>query len=250
MPDWASLLRPSARRILEALLDGPLTLTELAARCGVTKPSVSRPLRELESLGAIRRHELRDARGREVQYSLVGVSIHLEIHPEERYAISWASTGPNASGDLLLAQIRDPALRAELQTLLGAWRVQLAARTDPTDPTPSTIAGPIPWWERISLVVYGSVARGEATWKSDIDVLVVGATDVPASIRNVMLDAAADVETTTKHAVRVQFTTLALFLAADRVIDREAREEGVVVHAGGGEDRLWPAMTRYRRISI
>jgi DNA-binding transcriptional ArsR family regulator len=51
---WAALVEPRRRAILDALRDGPRTVTELAESLGFSQPMVSKHLRILREAGLVR----------------------------------------------------------------------------------------------------------------------------------------------------------------------------------------------------
>ena len=229
--DWGVLLRPSGQRILNALLPGPRSLTELAAALALTKPAVQRPLKELERLGVVQR-EYRPRQGtREVVYRAQGCSLRLDILPGG-LALAWGTAGAADLEFPLAGQVADPGHRADVLAVLRHVR-----RAAPDA------------WDELFIVLFGSVARGEATRKSDIDLMVV----LPRKDRGLqdrLADAVAATQREAEHALQPFFTTRAAFLAAEKKMEVVAAREGMVVHGTTSGHALWSMMTRYRTISI
>lgn len=229
--DWSALLRPPSQRLLHALLPGPRTLTELAHDLGVTKPAIQRPLKELERLGVVRR-DYRPREGtRDVVYTAVGCSLRLDILPGG-LALAWASPGAGDAHFPLVGQVREPRDRAEVLTLLRRLEAALPDA-----------------WSGLFLVLFGSMARGESTRKSDIDLMVV----LPRKDRDLqerVASAIAECQSEVEHAIQPFFTTKASFLAGEKRMDAVAAREGMVIHGAASERDLWSMMTRYRTISI
>lgn len=220
-------------RIVDALLPGRLSLTILAERIGVTKPSLLRRLRALEEEGVVRQIMVPTETGRESFYELLPVSLHLEIKPQAQAAISWATTGFVHPVFPLSAQVEDEESRREVCGLLGG----LEAGLDDT-------------WHEVFVVLFGSVARGEQTWKSDIDLLLVGGPEFTKPQKERVLQTFAVLTSELKHAPRCHFTNRSDFLAGRRTLDREAAEDGLVMHDPWGDDDLWRVMKRYKRTAI
>lgn len=59
-----ALATETRRRMLRLLATGPLTLSELSERLGISQPAVLKHIRELESSGIIEPVEIRDQSGR------------------------------------------------------------------------------------------------------------------------------------------------------------------------------------------
>lgn len=231
MADWGILFRPSSKRILDLLLAGSQSLSDLARETQLSKPTLTPQLKALEELGVIAKSEDKTTEGREVRYTINPASVHLEFNPENGTAISWASQGRAAPDFPLTSQIVDKALRAEILLALRRVRAELS---------------------HVFVILFGSVARGEATWKSDIDLLFVLPDDAAnnSDRRERIKDILALVQEDVAHAVRAHFATRSEFLSSRRAIESDAAEEGLVLHASDEESELWRRMTRHASISI
>ncbi|MFA5862230.1 MAG: nucleotidyltransferase domain-containing protein [Candidatus Thermoplasmatota archaeon] len=230
--DWSVVLRPTVQRILETLVPGERTLKELTAEIGITKQSLQRHLASMEQLGVVSRVYRPTAQGREVIYALRGVSFHIEVHPGAPI-IAWAAGGAVDRAVPLTAQITQETERLEVALLLR--RVLALPRVA----------------ARAFIVLFGSVARGEATWKSDIDLLFVLSVDDPV-MRERIEDDTAQAQVTMKHPVQIEFTTDEAFVTGARRIDAIAAREGIVVHTPNSRrcDALWAKMTRSSGIGL
>lgn len=231
MGDWTTLLRPSTQRILSALLAGPRSLTDLAHDLGVTKPAVQRPLKEMERLGVVARAYRPREGTRDVVYALVGCNLRLDILPAG-IALAWATPGPGDAEFPLAGQVPEPAHRADVLKMLRHLKTALPQA-----------------WDDLFLVLFGSMARGDATRKSDIDVMVV-LPRKEKGLQERVSGAIAECQMEVEHAIQPFFTTKASFLAAEKRMDAVAAKEGMVIHGASSERELWSRMTRYRTISI
>jgi predicted nucleotidyltransferase len=231
--DWALIFRPVPRRVLEALLGGRRSLTELAAATKLTKPSLLPHLRNLAELGVVRRVEVRTAEGREVHFEIVPASIHLELRPGAGVAIAWATAGRQDAAFPLASQIADEAIREDVLVILRQLRKRFAKE-----------------FPKMFVVVFGSVARGEATWKSDIDLFLVLEDSWFEAGPEDVLDAIADVQDSITHPVRTFLRSRGAFLRGTGEIEKAAAEEGLVLFAPEKEVELWQRMTRHKSISI
>lgn len=236
MPETEAILRPTSRRILEALIGGRRSLTELSAATGLKKQSLAPYLRALAELGFLEHVTTSTPTGREVHYELLAGSLHLEVRPEAEAFIAWRSVGAVHHDFPLLSQIRDPGVRTEVLSTLAGLRARLTSYEG--------------FWSEAFIVLFGSVARDEATWKSDIDLLFVTRSEERSRYEEAMLDGLAVLQDQLEHPTRAHFATREGFLRRPGVIEREAAREGMVLHDPWGESELWKAMGRYKRILL
>lgn len=231
MAEWALLLKPSVRRVLDAMLGGATTLTEIAAVTGLTKSALVPHLKAMGELGLVHGERVATPTGSEARYRLRDVSLHLSIDAARSTATSWATVGPWTPESPLTAQIPQPAVRSEVDRLLLELRK----------------AGVLGRGE--TLVLLGSVARGEATWKSDIDVLVLRDTR-DAAWEDAYLRAQFEVEMGAQHRFSTTFITRDDWTAGRKRLVQEARDEGIVIWTTRGEEAPWSTMKRYAAIRI
>ncbi len=225
------LYRPASRRVLGVLRDDWRTLSELTQALGVTKPSVHRALAPLIEAGFVEVETRTTSVGRERAYRAVPFDVAWSSRPG--VTLHWVTPGQLPNTSRLLHQIPQGTARDDLEKVVGVIKTQKAA-----------IRRAVKF-----VVVYGSVARGESTWKSDIDLLFVVDGDtqsVESSIRERLADPALDFH----HAVhaRVASTDDAGDETGD--IIEAIREEGIIVHGDFDEEGgLWTRMKRYSATS-
>ena len=232
------LFRPTVRRILQSLLAGSKSLTDLSEETRLTKQALQRHLKDLERIGVIDRAYRPIGASREVVYHHAGCSLRLEIRPPgtadplSGTVLSWATAGHEDPAFPLTAQIPRPEHRNEVVLVLR--RLKRALAED---------------FGSLFIVVFGSFVRGEATRKSDIDLMFVLPGE-DARLRERTEDAIADLQSDVEHAIQPFFATREAFLAGKKRMPAAAAEEGMVVHAPAEERELWSLMKRYRTISI
>ncbi len=212
-------------------------MTRLAGEAKLTKPALYRYLRGLEELGFVERRTIATGQAREVELALTGGSLHLELRPSARSAIAWVSPGPVDHDLPLASQIRDVEARREVTLALHGLRATL-----------ETVS--ILRWMHVFVILFGSFARDEQTWKSDIDVLVLtddGLEEREADLIGEMLPTIND---NLDHRLQAHFATRAEFIAQKKEIFREAAEDGMVMHDPSGEEELWQKLQRYKAISL
>lgn len=231
------VLRATQRQVLEALLTGPRTLTHLERLTGRSKPTLQRHLGVLAQEGLVEKTLETTATGREARYALRRYTLLFHVDPAKQVALS-VRTPDGVDLPLLLAeQVPQEELRRDvkvyLRHLVQVWR--------DSEPRPVVI-------------VFGSAARGEATWKSDIDALVLlppasrvgdqGALE--AELRNAWAVAAME----TAHPIRLHIFQEREFLRGQDPILQEAKEEGMLVFGElEGQEEVWKELRRYRSIS-
>lgn len=232
---WEALLRPTGRRVVSILLAGPQTLTQLSEATRLSKPSLLAQLKKLEAIGILTKTVSKTAGGREARYELGEACLHIEVRPGAGVVLSWASAGPYDPEFPLAAQIRAPDARSEVLVVLRHLR-RAVPRALP----------------HITIILFGSVARGEATWKSDIDLLFVGDPAWLAAPANIgpIENALADVQETLTHPVRLHRASRDDVFEEVSPLMRSVREEGVIIHAPAKEVELWKAVKRYEDIRI
>lgn len=228
---WANILKPAPRRILRALLDGASTLTEIAEATRMAKPSLSPHLKDLTALGVLEHERTPTPTGWEARYRLRDFSLHLSVDAEARSVVSWATDGRWDPALPLLAQVPQPDIRKEIGEFLRAFE----QRVERDDEPPAA-----------AIVLYGSAARGEATWKSDIDLVVI--SDVPG-VHEHAEAALAEAVVLSEHVFRPVFATTEEFAGGRKRILAEAAKEGLIVWAKGGV-APWTKMEKYTSISI
>lgn len=235
--------RGTRKALLEALIEETRSLSDLEARTGVTKPTLSKHLHDLEERGLVEKTMKTTARGREARYALRTYTAFSHIDPRKGALLAFESHDDWDLRFPLVEQVpqaefrRD--LRAYLDHLVGAWE----GRAD----------GPL-------VVLYGSVARGEGTWKSDIDWIVVldprgGQVETrgrePSATERRVRDALADAASEAEHALKAEFVSRTKFVERQDGIFGEAKREGLIVFGDlWGAWDLWKLVTRYRRITI
>lgn len=228
--DWSLLLRPTPRKVIEAMLAGASTLTEISTATRMSKPALVPHLKKLVALGALRSERVPVAGAVEARYHLNDFSLHLSLRGADKTAIAWATNAAWSPDAPLVAQVPQSVVREEVAGFLRTLN----------ELGPEVAANCV-------VILFGSGARGEATWKSDVDLIVV--TDV-AGARKAIEIASAQASIGTQHAIVPTVSTSKDFVAKRKRIFEEAAREGMIVWAPRGDLAPWPKMDRYRTISI
>lgn len=230
---YCILFKETTKRIIESLLIGKKSLTELADLLNISKPTLQQKyLGTLEELGIVTKSLEKNSKGREAYYHLERFSLFLSINPENKRGISFTTSSRFQLPAMLLEQIPNSEFREDLILLMD--RIGDVARPDGSS----------------YIMVFGSVARGEGTWKSDIDIAVLQPQwdDGP---RKAYLDLLSEITMITKHQIKPQFFSFEEFENGESALIREIKDSGIVIFGDIFEgENIWSEMKRYRNITI
>jgi len=216
-------------RILNHLAEGPRTLSQLEKALGVSKPMASKALSKLEKDGLISSQVRRTRSGREKVYRLKPFSLVLSFDEDGHGILSFRSDGPLSLRDPLLGQVRQKEYRDALRLYVEVVADRLKKRD-------------------YALVLFGSVARGEGTRKSDLDLAFIS-----DSWDNEEKEEVRDLLAGVVHAAVVQ--SKPVFVALDALkkgegIAKAIQAEGMVLLVRGPGAELWRMLKRYKNISL
>ena len=216
------------RKVINALLEGEKTLTELTRAVEISKQALLKHLNKLEEQGFIQSNP---SPGSNVQksYSLIAKTILLSIN-KNGYAISCSNQGFIDEKYPLLIQIPQPSFREELRNYLVAIT---KSKWNP------------------SVIVYGSVAKGKAGNESDLDLSLVKSS-WEKTAREELTDILSGlmVEQGLPHSLSLEFQTYKDLESPTTNIQREIVDQGILVDTGHSTQRgaLWRILKRYRNI--
>jgi predicted nucleotidyltransferase len=226
---FRKLFNESQRRIVEYLVsEGERSLTEITQHIGLSKPSVSGHLNELVGHGVVKRREERTSSGRAALYSPNRFAFVMIFNPEGKSLVSIETQSGFSPQFLLLEQLTEGEFKEDLRTLLEAVdRLEEGGRP-------------------IAIILFGSVVEGKGTWKSDIDVAVLGLTwDQKSKTRIGRL--VSDVNMATKHQIKPHFLKKLEFETGDSLLVEEIKSSGMVIYGDiFGRTVPWREMRRYK----
>ncbi|MEE9237423.1 MAG: nucleotidyltransferase domain-containing protein [Thermoplasmata archaeon] len=236
-------LGPSLRVILQALLVEAKTLSELGSVTAKSKPTLLKHLRFLDESGLVTKTVQVTKTGRETSYSINPYTLFLHIDPRKKAFITFETPDDIELPLLLAEQVPQKEFRSDVKIYL------LGVADECRD-----------WHPQPTVIVFGSVARGEATWKSDIDVLFVlrdkmsdkaGRALTYLIAEDVLRGRLAEATSEAEHLMRPHFTGIEEFIKEDKGIMREAKSEGILIFGdlNAGWD-IWQQLERYRSITI
>ncbi len=230
---YCILFKETTKRIIENLLGGKKSLTELADIMDISKPALQQKyLGTLEELGIVSKRLEKNRKGREAYYYVERFSLFLSIDPENKRGISFTTSSRFQLPTLLLEQIPNREFREDLHLLMERM-------CDVACPNGSSY-----------IIVFGSVARGEGTWKSDIDIAILQ-PQWDDETRKVYLDLLSELTMRTKHQIKPLFFSFEEFEYDDSALIREIKDFGIVIFGDifGGEN-IWSKMKQHRNITI
>jgi predicted nucleotidyltransferase len=231
---YDKIMKLTALRIIEILLDGRKTLTEISDLTGISKPTLQQKyLNEMESEKVIEKEIVRNNTGREAFYSLRPYTIHISLDPEHNASLIYSCNEGIENGRSLLGQVSCDRFRKNLEVIIN----HIISTDDDTKPD--------------LVILFGSVARDEGTMKSDLDLLFIKEKWSKKEKKN-FINLLSGISYKLDYRVESLFVETNEFIKNRKGIYDEIRKEGKIIfenQRGGGED-VWSEMMRYRSISI
>lgn len=232
MGDWAILLRSPVRRVLDAMLAGSSTLSELSRETGASKSAILPHLKALAALGIVHHERVPTSTGSEARYRLRDASLHISFDAGGGRVIAWGTLGRWSTEFPLLGQIPQPEIREEIGLFLRALRDAAGASA-----------------AKLVVIAFGSASRGDATWKSEIDLFVL-VERRSAALAKAVERATVEAAAASQHAFQPLVIGRDEWPVSKKRVVLEAYREGIVVWAPRGENAPWSTMSRYASISL
>ena len=226
---FETLLNPQSVKIINSLLGGDKSLDELSSILEVSKPGLKQKyLDRLERIGLIEKTIIKTKVGRQARYSLKPFTAVLNLDPATGSAICFSDRSPIDIRGVLLQQV-DPDFRGDVKKFIDAMDRSILSEC--------------------TIILFGSVAVGKGTKKSDIDLLILkkswdeGKEEVDRAEESVSLKV--------EHQLSPVTMTTEQFLSSDTIFLKEIKKDGIVIWGSlemSGD--LWHRMKRYSSISI
>lgn len=215
------------RQQLEAFV-APVSLKQVADAADVQSPTALSHLRRLEEEGRIAKVQTPEG----PRYAVLPF-VQIEWQdPKANTNLKWTSNSPIDWRFPLVSRVPDkPAQDMLLRWLdLMLSKGQLPA-IRPKSSDPATKAAP-----RVDFVVYGSCARGDATARSDLDLLVVG--EVSKRQAEQFIDAAHEASLGTGRSPDIRAMNLQDWQKAESSLRQTIQKEGLTVYSTDPNDPL------------
>ncbi|MCK4366911.1 MAG: ArsR family transcriptional regulator [Thermoplasmata archaeon] len=226
------VLGNTQRRIVEYLTrEGERSLSDITERMNLSKPSVSRHLKELVDSGIVKERKKRTRAGRESLYTPNRFALLLVLNPEARSMVSIETQSRFSLPFLLLEQVKDEEFKEDLEVLLSA----ISRLKEDERP--------------IAIILFGSVAEGKGTWKSDIDVAILSPT-WSKTLKGRVEELISDAGMKTKHQVKPHFLVSQQLEGEESMLVKEIKMSGMIIYGDlYGESVPWKEMERYKSIT-
>ena len=224
------LFNNSQKRIIEILLTGNKTLPEIASALGISKPGTSKYLKKLEELNIVKGAYERTTDGRTIRYSLQPFHMVFSIDPQLKTTVNFKADDALDTDFFLLGYIPQKEFRNEVKEYLK--------QISKVDFAPYLI------------ILYGSVAQGSASRKSDIDFLIIKDNWIKKDKEKV-LQQIAKATIHTKHQAKPLFLSFDKFKYMDKTLKKEIRDNGIIIYEKGERcDKIKQELRTYKNITI
>ena len=224
------LFNNSQKRIIEILLTGNETLPEIASALGISKPGTSKYLKKLEELNIVKGTYERNAEGRTIRYSLQPFHMVFSIDPQLKTTVNFKADDALDTDFFLLGYIPQKEFRNEVKEYLK--------QISKVDFAPYLI------------ILYGSVAQGSASRKSDIDFLIIKDNWIKKD-KEKLLQKIAKASIQTKHQAKPLFLSVDKYKYMDKTLKKEIRDDGIIIFEKGARwDKIKQELKKYKNITI
>lgn len=218
-------------KILGLLTKGDMDLTQLAGAIDVSKPMAQKVLGSLEEEGLVRSTIEKTKKGRRRVFGLAPFSLLMSYDPEKGGIISFRSDEPLDLELPLLGQVSQHDFRKALAIYIRAIKAKIGPGTD------------------LIIILFGSIARGEGTKKSDIDLLFIAKAWNAKDERRIR-DILAGITYKAIIQIRPLFRTDRYLSNRSDDLVGSIRKEGMVLFQRGEWRGTWQALERYGNISF
>jgi len=226
---YKNLFKPRIAEVLDALLQGEKTLDELSALLGSSKSNIKQQyLNDLERMDIVEKTIIRTKVGRQARFRLKPFTIVMSIEPVFGNFLLIESKAPIDPDRVLLHQVDGPFMN-DIRRLLDNIDPLLIRET--------------------LVILFGSVAVGKGTGKSDIDLLFLRDDwqESEESILNSISDISLDID----HRISPVFMRKSDFIDKKAVIIEEIKRDGIILNGRMVEDGvIWHQMKRYSSITF
>jgi predicted nucleotidyltransferase len=221
------LTSPKVKEILNLLIAGEKSLPEITDHLGISKPATIKYLNEMENIGLICSEMNTTKVGRMKIFKIRAFSYLFTIDPV-RGALIYKNNDPLNIDNPLVGQVKQDKFRAAvkiyMKNIIDIIKIDFAA------------------------VLYGSIARGEGTSKSDIDLLLLSNTDWKNKEKNIIMNALHEGVIETQIQVKPLFWTVRNFLQKKDNLTKRIKNEGMILYDSIEDEKLWRNMKRYWNI--
>jgi len=225
-----NFLNKYEKQIIELLIQNDRSLSEISKVIGISKPATSKLLKKLEEQKLIKGEYEINSIGRTIRYSLQPFQLLFSIDPQNKFIISFKADEPIDTNYLYLGNIKQIEFRNDIREYLAKI-------------TKSHI-------NRYLIILYGSVAQGIGTRKSDIDLLLLK-NEWSKKERDKILNLLASASDKCNFQVKPVFKNTKEFEKNDKLLQKEIIKHGIVLFEKGSQwESIKEKMNRYKTITI
>jgi predicted transcriptional regulator len=224
------LLNKHEKQIIELLIQNDKTLPEISAIIGISKPATSKHLKKLEEGKIVKGTYELNSVGRTIKYRLQPFHIIFSIDPKNKSIIAFKADDSLDKKNIYLGYIRQKEFRNEVKNYLEEIK-----NVD---------------FEQYLIILYGSVAQGNAHRKSDIDLLFLKESWSKKE-REQILEKIATVSNKCDHLAKPLFKSIKEFEDMDKSLQKQIKQNGVILFEKGKQwGRIKKQLIRSRIITI
>ncbi len=217
-------LTETQRKIIEFLAQDERSLTELTDELEISKSGTLKQLKKLVASDLISKEIKTTEVGRESIYSLNNFTYFFSLDPESDSIIQFETLSDFRLPLLLLEQVEQNTFREEIRELFNRLK------------------------EPPFTILYGSVAKGEGTPKSDIDLLFLK-ENWSKKEKESINDTISEVNMEIDHQITSKFRTFSRFKKENSLM-KEIKESGTVIYDDLYQhSKIWQMMKRYKSIT-
>ena len=217
-------LTETQRTIIELLARDQKTLTEITNKLEISKSGALKQLDKLVDSNLISKKIETTEIGRESIYSLNNFTYFFSLNPGSDSIIQVKTTSSFRLPFLLLEQVEQEKFKNEIKELFKRL-----------EEPPFTI-------------LYGSVAKGEGTWKSDIDLMFLKESwskKEKESINDIISEVNMEID----HQITSKFRTFSRFKKGKSLVE-EIKDSGIIIYDDLYErSKIWQRMKKYKSIT-
>ncbi len=224
------LLNKYEKQIIELLIQNDKTLSEISTEIDISKPAASKYLKKLEEQNIIKGVYERNTIGRTIKYSLQQFHIVFSVDPINKSIIGFKANEPIDTNYIYLGYIQQKEFREDVKNYLKEI---------------NNIN-----FDKYLIILYGSVAKGSAHQKSDIDLLFLKENWSKKEKEHV-LQKIAIASDRCDHQAKPLFKSFKEFEDMDKSLQKEIKEDGIILYENGKQwSGIKQQLRKYKTITI
>ncbi|PTD94088.1 hypothetical protein C9439_04405 [archaeon SCG-AAA382B04] len=215
------------KKIINQLLKEEKTLTELHKQIEISKQALLKHLNKMEKKDIIKSKEFKSKKAREKKYKLNNFSALISIN-KNGFATKYTSNSPINPKFPLINQIPQKKYREPIKHIIKKTNY-------PKKP--------------ITIIIFGSVAHGDATWKSDIDIAYLS-KKWKKDEKNKIIQNLSEININQDIEAQINptFLTYQELQNNAETLHKEIKKDGILVFSSREKENLWNKLKRYKSL--